>query len=81
MDRVEHRLRGRRELHIHDLRRTAAEEVWDATRDVRMVQAQLGHRSPLTTIRYLANRISLQDLTPVRAKVDQLRKARKQQAP
>jgi integrase len=66
----------RPELHIHDLRRTAAEDVWDATKDIRLVQAQLGHRSPITTVRYLANRVSLKDLMPVRAKVDAMRKAR-----
>lgn len=66
----------RDELHIHDLRRTAAEDVWDATHDIRMVQAQLGHSNPITTVRYLANRVKLQDLQPVVAKVQAMRAAR-----
>ena len=66
----------RADLRIHDLRRTVAEEVWDATHDLRTVQAQLGHRSPTTTARYLANRINHQDLAPVLAKVQQRRAQR-----
>src|SRR5581483_12509624 len=54
------RLGIRPELRIHDLRRTLAEDVWNATHDIRAVQAQLGHRSPTTTARYLADRIGLQ---------------------
>jgi len=66
----------RAELHIHDLRRTMAEDVWSATRDIRAVQATLGHRSPITTVRYLANRVQLQDLVPVIEKVEAIRAAR-----
>ncbi len=66
----------RPELRIHDLRRTVAEDVWDATLDLRAVQAQLGHQSPTTTARYLANRIALQDLKPILRKVQQLRTLR-----
>lgn len=66
----------RPELRIHDLRRTLAEDVWTATHDIRAVQAQLGHRSPTTTARYLADRIGLQDLQPVMRKVQQLRAVR-----
>lgn len=69
----------RSDLHIHDLRRTVAEDVWNATHDIRAVQAQLGHRSPTTTARYLANRISLQDLQPILHKVQKLRAIREQQ--
>lgn len=78
-DKLKTQLRIRRELHIHDLRRTAAEDVWEATKDLRLVQAQLGHRSPITTVRYLANRINLKDLTPVRDAVDQMRLRRRNQ--
>jgi len=63
----------RSELHIHDLRRTAAEEVWDATTDLRAVQAQLGHTSIATTARYLANRVTENDLRHVRDAVQRLR--------
>lgn len=66
----------RAELRIHDLRRTLAEDVWNATHDLRAVQAQLGHRSPTTTARYLADRITLQDLKPIMRKVQQLRTLR-----
>ena len=75
--KLKQKLGVRAELHIHDLRRTVAEEVWGATHDIRMVQAQLGHQSPVTTARYLANRINLQDLRPVLAKVEALRIARR----
>jgi integrase len=71
----------RAELHIHDLRRTAAEDVWEATKDIRLVQAQLGHRSPITTVRYLANKVQLQDLEPVMAKVQAMRRARAARTP
>jgi|SRR5579862_7915 len=80
-DKLKTQLRIRRELHIHDLRRTAAEDVWEATKDLRLVQAQLGHRSPITTVRYLANRINLKDLAPVRDAVDQMRARRMQGTP
>ena len=40
------------------------------------MQAQLGHRSPTTTARYLADRIQLQDLQPILRKVQQLREQR-----
>jgi len=66
----------RADLRIHDLRRTLAEDVWTATHDIRAVQAQLGHRSPTTTARYLADRIQLQDLQPILRKVQQLREQR-----
>jgi integrase len=66
----------RAELRIHDLRRTLDEDVWNATHDLRAVQAQLGHRSPTTTARYLADRITLQDLKPILRKVQQLRTLR-----
>lgn len=80
-DKLKTQLRIRRELHIHDLRRTAAEDVWEATKDLRLVQAQLGHRSPITTVRYLANRINLKDLAPVRDAVDQMRARRMRGTP
>ncbi|MFZ1129928.1 MAG: tyrosine-type recombinase/integrase [Terriglobales bacterium] len=51
----------RAELRVHDLRRTSAEEIWDATKDLRTVQAHLGHRSIATTARYLANRVGLEE--------------------
>ena len=73
------RLGIRAELRIHDLRRTLAEDVWEATHDLRTVQAQLGHRSPTTSARYLANRIQLQDLEPVLQSVLALRVKRAQQ--
>jgi integrase len=80
-DKLKAKLGIRPELHIHDLRRTAAEDVWDATKDLRLVQTQLGHKSPVTTVRYLANRLGLEQLTPVRAAVDELRRKRKERTP
>lgn len=76
-NKLKEQLGIRADLHIHDLRRTAAEDVWEATKDIRMVQAQLGHRSPITTVRYLANKVQLQDLQPVIAKVEAMRAARR----
>jgi site-specific recombinase XerC len=67
-----------RQLRIHDLRRTLAEEVWDATNDLRKVQAQLGHANISTTAIYLANRLQLEELTPVQKKVQAMRDQRAQ---
>jgi integrase len=66
----------RPELRVHDLRRTLAEDVWDATKDLRIVQAQLGHRSIATTAKYLANRVLAEDLAPTMLKVEALREQR-----
>ncbi|MGA9475713.1 MAG: tyrosine-type recombinase/integrase [Terriglobales bacterium] len=74
--KLKEKLKLRPELRIHDLRRTMAEDVWEATLDIRCVQAQLGHRSPTTTARYLANRIALKQLQPIAAMVEAIRAAR-----
>jgi integrase len=37
----------------HDLRRTIAKRVYDLTRDLRVVQALLGHGHPTATLRYV----------------------------
>jgi integrase len=71
----------RPDLRIHDFRRAVAEDVWDATGDLRAVQAQLGHRSIATTARYLANRVQLAQLKPVLANVVALRQRRQQRTP
>jgi len=44
----------REELRPHDLRRTAATRLYNHTKDLRLVQQLLGHRSLSNTIRYLA---------------------------
>ena len=41
-------------LHIHDLRRTIATELYAHTKDLRAVQTLLGHRSMSSTILYIA---------------------------
>lgn len=41
-------------LHIHDLRRTIATELYSASKDLRAVQTLLGHRSLNSTILYIA---------------------------
>jgi integrase/recombinase XerC len=41
------------DLRIHDLRRDFAHRAYGAARDVREVQAALGHETPITTLRYL----------------------------
>jgi len=50
------------QLTIHDLRRTAAEQAWNATHDLRRVQFLLGHASIATTAHYLARRADLSNL-------------------
>ncbi len=77
--RLKRELGIRPELRIHDLRRTVAEDVWEATHDLRKVQAQLGHRHISTTAVYLANRIGLADLRPVLAQVQAIRAQRARQ--
>jgi integrase len=47
------RLGIKRKLTAHDLRRTTAVRVYDATRDIRLVQALLGHGDLGSTIWYL----------------------------
>jgi integrase len=79
--RLKKELGIRPDLRIHDLRRTVAEDVWDATHDLRKVQAQLGHRHISTTAVYLANRIQLADLKPVLDQVQAMRRARAQRTP
>ncbi len=76
--KLKHKLGIRPELRVHDLRRTLAEDVWNATKDIRVVQAQLGHRSPTTTARYLANRVGLDDLSEAMQRVEMLREQRSQ---
>jgi len=39
----------------HDLRRTGARKVYDATHDIRKVQAFLGHSAPMNSFWYLGN--------------------------
>lgn len=41
-------------LHIHDLRHTAATEVFNLTKDIRTAQQLLGHSSMHSTMRYIA---------------------------
>lgn len=48
----------RRKLTAHDLRRTTAMRVYDATRDVRLVQALLGHGDMNSTIWYLDHHLT-----------------------
>ena len=66
----------RPELRVHDLRRTVAEDVWQATHDLRAVQHQLGHRSITTTAKYLAQNLTAEELNQTLIKVAQLRAAR-----
>ncbi len=48
-----------RKLTAHDLRRTTAVRVYDATRDIRLVQALLGHGDMGSTIWYLDHHMTL----------------------
>lgn len=40
----------------HDMRRTVATKVWRATKDIRLVQQILGHKSLAATARYIVDR-------------------------
>jgi integrase len=59
----------KRKLTAHDLRRTTATRIYDATRDVRLVQALLGHGDLGSTLWYLDHH-----LTPVPASALELAK-------
>jgi integrase len=70
----------RMELRIHDLRRSGAEGIYRVTKDVRAVQAFLGHQSVATTARYLGQVVSADQLRePIAAAAALKDKARKQQ--
>lgn len=51
--KLRQRLGIARKLTAHDLRRTTAVRIYDATRDIRLVQALLGHGDLGSTIWYL----------------------------
>lgn len=74
------RLGIREDLHIHDLRRTVAEDVWAATHDLRAVQQQLGHQRITTTAKYLERTINLEELSATLARVAALRAKRQVEA-
>jgi integrase len=67
--RLRQKLGIRRKLTAHDLRRTTATRIYDATRDVRLVQALLGHGDLGSTLWYLDHH-----LTPVPASALELAK-------
>lgn len=66
----------RADLRIHDLRRTVAEDTWQATHDLRQVQQILGHHSITTTAKYLAQTLSADELVETIRKVVAFRAAR-----
>lgn len=47
-----------RRITLHDLRRSTAVRVQDETRDLRLVQAVLGHRNLQSTLHYLDHRMT-----------------------
>lgn len=53
-NRLKKKLAIRKELHIHDLRRTTATRAYEATKDLRVVQQLLNHESMVSTVRYIA---------------------------
>jgi integrase len=53
------------QLRMHDLRRTVAIRVYEATNDIRQAQHLLGHRHAATTFKYLANFERRKDITPL----------------
>jgi len=60
------------QLRTHDLRRTLAVRVLDRTSDLRIVQRTLGHRSLISTFKYLAHRAD----TDVRPLLNEIAAAR-----
>ena len=69
----------RLELRIHDLRRSAAETAWAATKDLRAVQAILGHTNIATTNRYLHNRTNPDELRHTIEAMSRIREQHAQQ--
>jgi integrase len=63
---------------IHDLRRTAAFTVWEATKDLKKVQHVLGHSLVSTTARYLHNPADQEELRNTFAAIDHRRTWRKE---
>jgi integrase len=53
-NRLRKRCPVNQQLRPHDLRRTAATRLYQQTKDLRAVQQFLGHRSLLSTVRYIA---------------------------
>jgi integrase len=47
-----------RKLTMHDLRRTTVTRVYDATRDIRLAQAILGHKNLSSTVWYLDHHLT-----------------------
>lgn len=47
-----------RKLTMHDLRRTTVTRVYDATKDIRLAQAILGHRNLTSTVWYLDHHLT-----------------------
>lgn len=70
----------RLELRIHDLRRSAAETAWAATKDLRAVQAILGHTNIATTNRYLHNRTNPDELRHTIEAMSRIREQHARQA-
>ena len=62
---------------MHDLRRTAARQLYDNTRDIRKVQRLLGHASPIATWWYIGNAgqpLTSEDLEPKQPNLHEERK-------
>jgi len=55
MAQMRHAARLTSKWNVHDIRRTAARALYERTRDIRKVQAFLGHRMLWTTCWYLGN--------------------------
>jgi len=63
------KLKITKQITFHDLRRTTAVEAFDITKDLRVVQALLGHRHLAATLHYLDH-----DTTPVQVSMLELAK-------
>jgi integrase len=55
LKRTQERSGARMDWSMHDLRRTAARQLYDRTKDIRKVQRLLGHASPIATWWYIGN--------------------------
>ncbi|MGO9642134.1 MAG: tyrosine-type recombinase/integrase [Candidatus Acidiferrales bacterium] len=53
-NKIKHTAGVTRDIRPHDLRRTAATRLYNQTKDLRVVQQFLGHRSLLATVKYIA---------------------------
>ncbi|HEY8358897.1 MAG TPA: tyrosine-type recombinase/integrase [Ramlibacter sp.] len=70
---------GIADLWFHDLRRTGATRLYDAHKDIQVVQNALGHSDPATTWRYIGHRPGQHEAAHLKREImDEIKRARAQ---